>query len=91
MNSISGVGAVTSYKTDNVEARNNSTFDVASQARKTEFSDTLKVQIDKVTQQPVPPRFPWLSRLTAELEAAANQRPTFPHTSGLGNNIDRTA
>ena len=91
MNSVNGVGAVTSYRTDSVDARNNSASDITSQARRDALAATLTEQVDKVTQQPIPPRFPWLSRITAELEAAAKQRPTFPPTSALGNNIDKTA
>lgn len=91
MNSINGVGAAASYVTDNAQARSNSVADAFARARQTEFTTTLTVQFDQVTQQPILPRFPWLSRLTAELEAAAKQRPTFPPTSALGNNIDKTA
>lgn len=91
MNSINVVGAGTSYKVDYLDARSNSIPDATSLARKTELTTTLTVQIDQFTQQPIVPRFPWLSRLTAELEAAAKQRPTFPPTSTLGNHIDKTA
>lgn len=91
MNSINGVGAGTSYKLDNLDARSSSIPDAASLARKTELTTTLAVQFDKFTQQPIVPRFPWLSRLTAELEAAAKQRPTFPPTATLGNHLDKTA
>ena len=48
-------------------------------------------QIDEVTMQPKPPRFPWLSRLSQQLESAAQQRPSFPEAPALGDNLDQTA
>jgi len=89
MNSINGVGPTTTYRVDNTEARSNSASDATAQPRTTELTPTLTVQFDKFTQQPIVPRFPWLSRLTAELEAAAKQRPTFPPTASLGNHLDK--
>jgi hypothetical protein len=47
--------------------------------------------IDEVTQQPMPPRFPWLSRLAQQLEAASKQRAAFPPAPMLGDNLDKTA
>ncbi len=49
------------------------------------------VQIDPVTQQPLPPRFPWLSRLSQQLEAAARQRPAFEPAPLLGDHVDKSA
>jgi hypothetical protein len=91
MNSINGVGASPSYIVGNVEARSSANLDATTQQRQTELTPTLTVQLDKITQEPIPPRFPWLSRLSAELEAAAKQRPTFPPTSAVGNNINKIA
>ena len=51
---------------------------------------TAEVEIDGVTQQPVPPRFPWLSRLSQQLEHAARQKPAFPPAPILGDNLDRS-
>jgi hypothetical protein len=48
-----------------------------------------EVEIDQVTQLPVPPRFPWLSRLSQQLEHAARQKPAFPPAPVLGDNLDR--
>lgn len=48
------------------------------------------VAIDAVTLQPLPPRFPWLSRLSQQLEAAARQRPAFAPAPVLGDHIDRS-
>lgn len=48
------------------------------------------VELDEVTQQPLPPRFPWLSRLSQQLGAAAGLRPAFPPAPALGDHIDRS-
>ena len=48
-------------------------------------------EIDAVTQQPAPPRFPWLSRLSLQLEQAARQKPAFAPAPILGDNVDRSA
>ena len=50
-----------------------------------------QVEIDAATQQPVPPRFPWLSRLSQQLEAATKQRPAFPPAPVLGDHVDQSA
>jgi len=46
-------------------------------------------EIDTATNQPKPPRFPWLSRLSSELEPAAKQKPTFSSAPPLGENLDQ--
>jgi hypothetical protein len=50
-----------------------------------------EVEIDQVTQLPMPPRFPWLSRLSQALESTAKQKPTFPSAPVLGDNVNRSA
>lgn len=50
-----------------------------------------EVEIDQVTQQPLPPRFPWLSRLSQQLESAARQRPAFAPAPILGDHVDKSA
>ena len=40
-------------------------------------------------EPPTPPRFPWLSRLSQQLESAARQKPAFPSAPVLGDNLDR--
>jgi hypothetical protein len=47
------------------------------------------VEIDQVTHLPVPPRFPWLSRLATQLEPVAKQKPSFPSAPQLGENLDQ--
>ncbi len=87
MGTINGVGAVTSLKTD-PRAGNDGAPPVVA-ARK--LAAEVPVEIDEVTQQPLPPRFPWLSRLALQLEAASKQRSAFSPAPVLGDNIDKTA
>lgn len=84
---INGVGAVTSPKTDPRAGDDSARSAVA--ARKP--APATPVEIDDVTQQPLPPRFPWLSRLAQQLEAASKQRAAFPPAPMLGDNLDKTA
>ena len=46
------------------------------------------VEIDSKTRQPVPLRFPWLSRLSTELEKASGQPAPFGNSSELGEKLD---
>ncbi len=48
-------------------------------------------EIDQLTQQPKPLRFPWLSGLSQQLEQAAQQRPPFPGAPVLGDHVDKSA
>lgn len=49
------------------------------------------VQVDEATQQPVPPRFPWLSRLARELEPASKQPSPYGSVPILGEKLDKQA
>lgn len=40
---------------------------------------------------PSPPRFPWLSRLTLQLESASKQKPPFEPAPLLGDHVDKSA
>ena len=44
-----------------------------------------------IAQQAAPARFPWLSRLSRELESAAQQPATFSAAPELGDYLDRSA
>jgi hypothetical protein len=79
---ITGIGRVAT-STDDTPAPNNGTT-------LAQRSVVPIVEIDAVTQQPLPPRFPWLSRLSHQLEAAARQRPAFPPAPVLGDHLDRS-
>ena len=51
-------------------------------------SGTLaSAEIDQLTQQPRPLRFPWLSRLSQQLE----QTQPFPAAPVLGDHLDKSA
>ena len=83
--SINGVGRVTSATSDT------RTTDSNVPAVDPGVSDIATPQIDGVTNQPLPPRFPWLSRLALQLEAASRQRSAFQPAPVLGDNLDKTA
>ena len=51
---------------------------------------TTVEELDNATNLPRPFRFPWLSRLSAQLEAAANQRAAFAPAPVLGDNVDKS-
>ena len=44
-----------------------------------------------IAQPAAPARFPWLSRLSRELESAAQQPATFSAAPALGDYLDRSA
>ncbi len=50
---------------------------------------TAQPEIDKSTGEPVAPHFPWLSRLTAQLEKASNRPSPYGSTVPLGENVDK--
>ena len=82
--SISGVGRVATSSTDTPA----STTAAAASRPGTAAPVTA---IDELTQPPVPPRFPWLSRLSQELESAAKRRPAFAPAPMLGDHVDKSA
>ena len=47
--------------------------------------------VTDVTEAPAAPRFPWLSRLTRELEPASKQPSPYGSVPVLGERLDRTA
>ena len=49
------------------------------------------VQLDEQTQQPIPPRFPWISRLQRELEPASKQPSPYGSMPILGEKLDKQA
>ncbi len=54
-------------------------------------SGKLPGVLDHATLRPVPPRFPWLSRLSRELEPTAKQKPSFPAAPALGDHLNQSA
>lgn len=83
------VHAVARISSQAAETYPSSTDTAAAIATATANSSVPLVEIDQVTHLPVPPRFPWLSRLSAQLEPVAKQKPTFPTTPPLGENLDQ--
>ena len=79
--SISGVGRVSTSTADTPAPTTTLRPTTAAPA----------VEIDAATQQPVPPRFPWLSRLSQQLESAAQRKPTFAPAPVLGDHVDKSA
>jgi hypothetical protein len=56
-----------------------------------EGADHTLVQMDEATNQPIPPRYPWLSRLARELEPASKQPSPYGTVPILGEKLDREA
>jgi hypothetical protein len=52
---------------------------------------TPLIEIDKKTNAPVPLKFPWLSRLSRELEQASGQPAPFSAGPELGDTLDTKA
>jgi hypothetical protein len=50
-----------------------------------------RVLVDQVTREPVPPRFPWRSWLTARIESTSSQPVPYPSAPPLGENVDQSA
>jgi hypothetical protein len=51
-------------------------------------ANTSLIEIDSKTQLPVLPRFPWLSRLSAQLSEASGQPAPFGRNPDLGDRVD---
>ncbi|HKW84267.1 MAG TPA: hypothetical protein VJN68_10995 [Burkholderiaceae bacterium] len=88
---VNGVGPAASPQSElrTGSGTNSAAASAAATARKSPAPAVENV--DEVTQQPLPPRFPWLSRLSQQLEAASKQRAAFPPAPMLGDNLDKTA
>ena len=81
--SINATGRVSTSTAD-------SSASVAASARTAPIDPALTKE-DAAFQTPTPPRFPWLSRLSQELESAARQKPAFQPAPILGDNVDKSA
>jgi hypothetical protein len=79
--SISGVGRVTA-----------ATADASAPANAVRQGSSAPADAtDDALHAPVPPRFPWLSRLSQQLESAAKQRSPFEPAPLLGDHLDKSA
>jgi hypothetical protein len=83
VNHVSGVGRVVLPATPGRPA------ETPASPSKSEASSL--VQLDETTQQPIPPRFPWLSRLARELEPASKQPSPYGTVPILGEKLDKQA
>ena len=81
------VHGVTRVSSQSAETHASNTDSAAVTARAS--SAVPLVEIDEVTHLPVPPRFPWLSRLATQLEPVAKQKPAFRSAPQLGDNLDQ--
>lgn len=60
---------------------------------RTAVSESIRsstVELESLHDTPRPVRFPWLARLSSELESAANQRAAFAAAPVLGDIVDRS-
>ncbi len=90
VNHVSGVGRVVLPATPSRTA-DQAHSQPQSQARQGTGESVSLVQIDETTQQPIPPRFPWLSRLARELEPASKQPSPYGTVPLLGEKLDKQA
>ena len=61
---------------------------------RTAVSESIQGQrseTESLLETPRPVRFPWLARLSTQLEAAANQRAAFAAAPVLGDIVDKSA
>jgi predicted lipid-binding transport protein (Tim44 family) len=84
--SVSGVARVTSQPAQTPASDSGGGSVASERVSATPYSPA---EVDAATNQPKPPRFPWLSRLTSALEPAAKQKPTFSSAPPLGENLDQ--
>ena len=91
--SISGVGGISGIS--GASRVSLSTPDPSAATVPTDTQAASANQADPLTTPlatlPPPTRFPWLSNLSAKLEAAAKQRPAFDPAPVLGDNVDKAA
>ena len=86
VNNVTGVGRVVLPATPGRPSDQPS-----SQASQATAEPGSLVQLDEATQQPIPPRFPWLSRLARELEPASKQPSPYGTVPLLGEKLDKQA
>ena len=88
--SINGINGITGPSNVARAAPVNADTAVSSAAVSTAKTSPA-AEVDKLTNQPLPMRFPWLSRLSHELEAASKQRPPFESAPVLGDHLNKSA
>jgi hypothetical protein len=88
--SIAGVARVPSSTVDTTAAGGGNVHQSSADAanRATSTAATVEAVGYKTL---TPPRFPWLSRLSEQLDSVAKQKPAFPSAPVLGDNVDKSA
>jgi hypothetical protein len=81
ISSVNGIGRTPAGGTDSSPSQ--STSPLAGVKR--------PATVDELGQPPKPPRFPWLSRLSQQLEPASKEPVPFASAPVLGDNIDKAA
>lgn len=87
VNNVTGVGRVVLPPTGN---RTSESPDPRPPGSSPSESPTIYA-VDETTRQPIPPRFPWLSRLQRELEPASKQPSPYGSVPILGEKLDKQA
>ena len=91
VNNVSGVGRVVLPATTSRTADQPSPQPEAQARRQADKAEGSLVEFDEKTQRPIPPRFPWLSRLARELEPASKQPSPYGNVPLLGEKLDKQA
>ena len=84
INGINGPGNVARVAPSNTDT-------AASGVSTSPAKKSSAAEVDEATNQPLPPRFPWLSRLSHQLETASKQRAPFASAPILGDHLDKSA
>ena len=88
--SISGVGGISGAARVSLPTPDPSAVPVPTETQAASVNQPDPLTTPLATLPP-PTRFPWLSNLSAKLEAAAKQRPAFDPAPILGDNVDKAA
>ncbi len=93
ISSVPGIGRVSLQNADppavGSPSVNTTATAIASPAMPT--GDVPDAAASDSTNKPPPLRFPWLSRLSAQLEPVARQKSPFTAAPMLGDHVDRAA
>ena len=87
--SINGISGITGFGA--LGPADRSALPGAGAAASAAAATAAQPTSDETAQQAAPARFPWLSRLSRELESAAQQPATFSAAPELGDHLDRSA
>jgi len=84
-NGVTPSGRVSALTTDTPTPANFTRTAVSESINRT------SAEPESLLEAPRPVRFPWLARLSTQLEAAANQRAAFAAAPVLGDIVDKSA